>query len=51
MTSNKTTYTLELDAEVGHLKGKLENAKNALDKLNGSTFAVGLEKKFNTILN
>ena len=50
MANNKTTYVLEIDAEVSQLKSKLENTKTALDKLGDSGFSMGLNKKINSIL-
>ena len=50
MAKNKTTYTLEIDAEVGQLKSKLETTKTALDKLGDSSFSVGMGKKITSIL-
>ena len=51
MANNKTTYVLEIDAEVSQLKSKLENTKTALDRLGDSGFSIGLNKKINSILS
>ena len=50
MANNKTTYVLEIDAEVGQLKSKLETTKAALDKLGDSSFSAGVGKKITSIL-
>lgn len=50
MANNKTTYVLEIDAEVSQLKSKLENTKTALDRLGNSGFSMDLNKKINSIL-
>jgi hypothetical protein len=51
MANNKTTYTLEIDAEIGNLKRELENAKKAFASLDGSNYAKGFDKKISSILS
>jgi hypothetical protein len=50
MANNKTTYVLEIDAEVSSLKSKLETTKTALDKLGDSSFSIDVGKKITSIL-
>lgn len=50
MANNKTTYTLEIDAEIGKLKKELDDARRALASLDGSNFAKGLDKKIDSII-
>lgn len=50
MANNKTTYVLEIDAEVSSLKSKLETTKIALDKLGDSSFSNDVGKKITSIL-
>ena len=50
MTNHKTTYTLEINAEISALRNELENAKKAMKALDGSNFATGIEKKIGSML-
>ena len=48
--ANKTKYTLEIDAEIGQLKSKLESVQTVLDKMGSSNFSNGFGKKISSIL-
>ena len=50
MAKNKTTYTLEIDAELGNLENKLNGVKKAMSGVLGSANAPkGLEKSFEKV--
>ena len=51
MANNKTTYVLEIDAEIKSLKAKLEGAKESLEKIGQSNFSNSFDKKINGLMS
>jgi hypothetical protein len=50
MGKSKTTYTLEIDADIKSLKSSLNDATRALGKMGGGEFSEGLQKRITSIL-